>query len=158
LKLFSESFDGMSPYSPKTALLTAFPRMKELSKQVDDVMEGAEETLSEREFAGCDTSWARAHLFEAEWRIGCTSDYTAASDAVERLKKALVCVDPPDGLTQDRGGSFAPGTKVFFLKLDRSTDQLLAGNGRGACSRLFSIASMTRGAWLPICRICAGRM
>ena len=37
-----------------------------------------------------------------------------------------VRVDPPNGLTQDRGGSFAPGTKVFFLKLDRSTDQLLA--------------------------------
>ena len=37
-----------------------------------------------------------------------------------------VRVDPPNGLTQDRGGSFALGTKVFFLKLDRSTDQLLA--------------------------------
>jgi hypothetical protein len=95
-------------------------------KQVNDVMEGVEETLSEREFAGCDTSWARAHLFEAEWRISCTSDYTAASHAVERLKEALVCLDPADGLTQDSGGSFAPGTEVFFLKLDRSTDQLLA--------------------------------
>jgi hypothetical protein len=89
-------------------------------------MDGAEETLSEREFAGCDTSWARAHLYEAEWRINCTSHYKAACDAVERLKKALVCVDPPDGLTQDCQGSFAPGTEVFFLKLDRSTDQLLA--------------------------------
>jgi len=100
--------------------------MKKLSTQVNDVMEGAEETLSEREFAGCDTSWARAHLFEAEWRINCTNDYEAASDAVARLRKALDCTDPPDGLTQDSGGSFAPGTEVFFLKLDRSTDQLLA--------------------------------
>ena len=114
------------PYIPKKALYDAFPKMKELSKQVNDVMEGAEETLSEREFAGCDTSWARDHLFEAEWRISCTSDDSAASHAVERLKKALVCVHPPDGLTQDSGGSFAPGTEVFFLKLDRSTDQLLA--------------------------------
>ena len=114
------------PYDPKKALFLAFPEMKELSKHVNDVMEGAEETLSEREFAGCDTSWARDRLYEAEWRINCTSDCTAASRAVERLKKALVCRDPPDGLTQDSGGSFAPGTKVFFLKLDRSTDQLLA--------------------------------
>ncbi len=30
------------------------------------------------------------------------------------------------GLTQDSDGNFAPGTEVFFLKLDRSTDQLLA--------------------------------
>ena len=101
-------------YNPKSALYDAFPKMKELSKQVNDVMEGAEKTLSKRELAGCDTSWARAHLFEAEWRIGCTNDYTAASDAVARLKESLVCVDPPNGLTQDSGGSFAPGTKVFI--------------------------------------------
>jgi hypothetical protein len=67
-------------YSPKSALFAAFPKMKELSHEVNDVMEGAEETLSERELAGCDTSWARAHLFEAEWRINCTSDYAAAFD------------------------------------------------------------------------------
>ena len=115
-----------SSYKPKSALFAAFPEMQALSKAANDVMEGAEETLSEREFAGCDTSWARAHLYEAEWRISCTSDYKAALDAVERLKAAVVCTDPPDGLTQDCGGSFAPGTDVFFLKLDRSTDQLLA--------------------------------
>jgi hypothetical protein len=114
------------PYSPKSALFAAYPEMKELSKQANDVMEGAEETLSEREFAGCDTSWARAHLYEAEWRINCTNDYKGASHAVARLQTALDCADPPDGLTQDCGGSFAPGTEVFFLRLDRSTDQLLA--------------------------------
>ena len=108
-----------SPYNPKSELFKAYPDMQALSKEANDVMEGAEETLSEREFAGCDTSWARAHLYEAEWRIGCTSDCKAARDAVERLKKALVCTDPPDGLTQDCGGSFAPGTNKFFLKLDR---------------------------------------
>ena len=115
-----------SLYNPKSELFKAFPEMKALSQRVNPVMEGAEETLSEREFAGCDTSWARAHLYEAEWRISCTNDHKAACDAVERLKKALVCTDPPNGLTQDCGGSFAAGTEVFFLKLDRSTDQLLA--------------------------------
>ena len=89
-------------------------------------MEEAEKTLSERELAGCNTSWARDRHAEAEWRIGCTSDHAEASLAVERLKTALECANPPDGLTQDCGGSFAPGTDVWFLKLDRSTDQLLA--------------------------------
>jgi hypothetical protein len=102
------------PYIPKKALFDAFPKMKELSKQVNDVMEGAEETLSEREFAGCDTSWARAHLFEAEWRISCTSDYRAAFNAVERLKEALVRVDPPDGLTQDMGAVLRRVPKFSF--------------------------------------------
>src|SRR5215470_3503777 len=115
-----------SLYNPKSELFRAYPEMRALSKEANDVMEGAEETLAEREFAGCDTSWARARLYEVEWRINSTSNYKAALDAVERLKAAVVCPDPPDGLTQDRGGSFAPGADVFFLKLDRSTDQLLA--------------------------------
>ena len=46
-----------SSYKPKSALFAAFPEMHALSKAANDVMEGAEETLSEREFAGCDTSW-----------------------------------------------------------------------------------------------------
>jgi hypothetical protein len=146
------------PYDPKKALFLAFPEMKELSKQVNDVMEDAEETLSERELAGYDTSWARDHLFEAEWRINCTNDYTPACHAVERSKKALACRDPPDGLTQDSGGSFAPGTKVFFLKLDRSTDQLLARQWPWRLQPTFLDRIDDPGGWLAICGICAGRM
>jgi hypothetical protein len=113
-------------YDPKKALFDAYPKMRELSHDANDFMEGAEETLSERELAGCDTSWARDRLYEAEWLINSTNDYSAAHRAVERVKEALECKNPPDGLTQDCEGSFAPGTDIFFLKLDRSTDQLLA--------------------------------
>lgn len=113
-------------YDPKAALFTAYPQMKDLSRDANDLMEGAEETLSERELAGCDTSWARDRIYEAEWLINCTNDYSAACCAVERVKRALECPNPPNGLTQDCEGSFAPGTDIFFLKLDRSTDQLLA--------------------------------
>jgi hypothetical protein len=77
-------------------------------------MEGAEETLSEREFAGCDTSWARDRLYEAEWRINCTSDYTAACHAVERLKKALVCRDPPMDLPRTAGAVLRLALKFSF--------------------------------------------
>jgi len=100
--------------------------MKALSKQANATMEAAEDTLLQRELDGLDTSWARTILDEAEWRINCTSDYGAAASAVERLKKALECADPPGARVQGPEGSFAPGTDVFFLKLDRSTDQLLA--------------------------------
>src|SRR5215469_8627613 len=74
-----------SPYNAKSELFKAYPKMQALSKEANEVMEGAEETLSEREFAGCDTSWARARLYEAEWRINCTNDFKAACHAVERL-------------------------------------------------------------------------
>jgi len=115
-----------APYDPKSALYNAFPKMKTLSKAADKTMNRAERKLARREFAGKDTSYARAALDEAEWRINCTSDDVAATAAVARLTKALDCRNPPDGLTQDAGGSFAPGTGVWFIKLECSTDQLLA--------------------------------
>ena len=101
-------------YSPKAALYDAYPKMKELSKLANAVMEGAEETLAERELAGCDTSYARDRHADAEWRIGNTGDHVKAADAVERLKAALTCVDPPDGLTQDCGEALPPAPMSSF--------------------------------------------
>ncbi|HEY2540771.1 MAG TPA: hypothetical protein VGI28_14945 [Stellaceae bacterium] len=117
----------MAPfYSPKAALFKAFPKMRDLSKQVNQTMENAEKELSKRELRGCDTSFPRARHAEAEWRINCTNDYEGAVYAVEQLKNSLEISDPLDALEQDDEGSFAPGTGVWFIKLDRSTDQLLA--------------------------------
>jgi hypothetical protein len=117
-------------YDPKKALFAAFPRMRQLSHDANCVMEGAEVELSRRECRGCDTSWARTAHAEAEWRIGCTSDYDAASAAVARLQAALQRTDPPGALDQDADGSFAGSTGLLFLKLDNSTDQLLARQWR----------------------------
>ena len=47
-----------------------------------------------------------------------------------RLQTALACANPPGALVQDAEGSFGPGTDIWFLKLDRSTDQLLAREWR----------------------------
>jgi hypothetical protein len=113
-------------YDPKRELYNAFPRMKALSKEVDGTMNAAETELSDRELCGEDTNYARAALDDAEWRIKCTSDETAARAAVDRLTQALNCADPPNGFMQDEGGSFAPGAEAWFVKLECSTDQLLA--------------------------------
>jgi len=113
-------------YNPRRELYRAFPKMEALSKTVDPVMEDAECKLAARELDGEDTSFARAALDEAEWRIKCTSDDVAATSAVARLASALVCADPPNGFMQDSGGSFARGAEVWFIKLECSTDQLLA--------------------------------
>jgi hypothetical protein len=64
-----------SLYDPKKSLFDAYPKMRELSHEANTLMEGAEQTLCDRELAGCDTSWARDRLYEAEWRINCTNDY-----------------------------------------------------------------------------------
>jgi hypothetical protein len=113
-------------YNPKKALYAAYPRMAALSKNADQTMNDAEAELARRELAGADTNYARAALYEAEWRIACTSDDDAGVAAVTRLEAALSCANPPNGLMQDDDGSFALGTDILFLKLDRSTDQLLA--------------------------------
>ena len=63
-----------APYDPKSALYNAFPKMKALSKSADHGMNHAECELARREMTGRDTSYARATLDEAEWRISCTSD------------------------------------------------------------------------------------
>jgi hypothetical protein len=113
-------------YNPKKALYAAFPKMAALSKSADTTMNNAEQELARRETAGVDTSYARASLYEAEWRIACTSDDVAAAAAVARMTVALNDPNPPNGLMQDNDGAFALGTDEFYLKLDRSTDQLLA--------------------------------
>jgi hypothetical protein len=113
-------------YDPRKKLYDAFPAMRTLSKAANTMMEDAVKELGRREFARKDTSYARAALDEAEWRIKCTSDNMAAAEALGRLSLALNCADPPNGFTQDEGGSFAPGTGVWFIKLECSTDQLLA--------------------------------
>jgi hypothetical protein len=113
-------------YDPKAELYKAFPKMQALSKAADATMNDAESRLAKRELAGEDTAYPRAALDDAEWRIKCTSDDEAAKAAVARLRKALLCKHPPNGFTQDDGGSFAPGAKAWFVKLQWSTDQLLA--------------------------------
>lgn len=116
----------VSLYDPRQELYRAFPKMRVLSKAADSTMNQAEAELGKREFAGEDTSYARAALDDAEWRIKCTSDNVAAAEAVARLSLALSSGDPPNGFMQDEGGSFAPGSNVWFIKLECSTDQLLA--------------------------------
>ena len=61
-------------YNPRRALYDAFPRMRELSTDVDTFMNHAEEELAEREIRGSDTSCPRAIQLEARWRINNTSD------------------------------------------------------------------------------------
>lgn len=89
-------------------------------------MTDAENHLSKREWAGDDTSYARAALYELDYWVSNTADVDAVRAALTHLKAALDDPNPPSALTQDADGSFGPGTNVWFLKLDRSTDQILA--------------------------------
>jgi hypothetical protein len=106
----------MAPfYSPKAALFKAFPKMRDLSKQVNQTMENAEKELSKRELRGCDTSFPRARHAEAEWRINCTNDYEGAVYAVEQLKNSLKISDPLDAFEQDDPDKGDPIPESYYF-------------------------------------------
>src|SRR6516225_12018689 len=115
------------PYNPKkalTALLDDAARQRFNAAKA--AMNEAERCLSARECQGEDTSYARAALYELDYWVSCSADVEAVAAALAGLQTALDCRDPPGALTQDADGSFGPGTNLWFLKLDRSTDQILA--------------------------------
>jgi hypothetical protein len=115
------------PYSPKKALMALLSEdAKKLFNDAKDRMTEAEEELAKREWKGHDTSYTRAALYELDYWVSCTADVKAVKAALAHLQTALHRSDPPSALTQDADGSFGPGTNVWFLKLDRSTDQILA--------------------------------
>lgn len=114
-------------YDPKKALAALLSaREKRLFNYAKDVMTAVEQELAAREWRGEDTSYARAALYELDYWVTSTADVAAVRAALEHLKAALEDRNPPSALTQDADGSFGRGTDVWFLKLDRSTDQVLA--------------------------------
>jgi hypothetical protein len=115
------------PYNPKKALWGLLSEAeKTLFNQAKDAVAAAERELACRERAGDDTSFARAAVYELDYWTTCTTNADKVKAGLERLSAVLTCPNPPSALTQDADGSFGPGTGVWFLKLDRSTDQVLA--------------------------------
>jgi hypothetical protein len=115
------------PYNPKKALAALLSDdAKVLFNKAKDTMTAAEQMLADCEWAGADASYARAALYELDYWVSCTADVDAVEAALTHLHTALARPDPPSALSQDADGSFGPGTDVWFLKLDRSTDQVLA--------------------------------
>jgi hypothetical protein len=115
------------PYNPKKALWALLgDDARALFNKAKDIMTAAEQILADREWAGADASYARAALYELDYWVSSTANVNAVRAALTQLETALARPDPPSALTQDADGSFGSGTDVWFLKLDRSTDQILA--------------------------------
>lgn len=114
-------------YDPKKALADLLsPSAKTLFKKAKKVMTAAEKLLATREWRGYDTSFARTALYELDYWVSSTGNVDAVSAALPRLQAAVNNANPPGALEQGPDGSFAVGTSLFFLQLDRSTDQILA--------------------------------
>lgn len=113
-------------YDPKKALADLLsPDAKLLFKKAKKAMTAAEKMLAMREWRGYDTSFARTALYELDYWVSSTGNVDAVNEALPRLQAAVNNPNPPSALEQGPDGSFAPGTSLFFLQLDRSTDQIL---------------------------------
>jgi hypothetical protein len=89
-----------NPYNPKKALAALLgDGAKKLFNNAKDAMTDAEKRLSEREWEGDDTSYARATLYELDYSVSCTADVDAVKGALARLQAALDSPDPRSALT-----------------------------------------------------------
>jgi hypothetical protein len=83
-------------YNPKKTLWALLSDdAKRLFNNAKDAVTAAEKRLSEREWKGDDTSYARAALYELDYWVSCTVDVDAVMAALARLQTALDCPDPP---------------------------------------------------------------
>ena len=118
---------GNGTYSPKDALRSLLSDTeREKFKAAKNEMTAAEQVLADREWEGDDTSFARDALYELDYWVSCNADVDSLEAARSNFQDKLHSQNPPSALAQDPDGSFGTGASRFFLKLDRSTDQILA--------------------------------
>ncbi|SDR39128.1 hypothetical protein SAMN05519103_02595 [Rhizobiales bacterium GAS113] len=112
-------------FNARDRLRSLFPQMKSIAKEAGDFIRAADLVLREKERAGADTSCARAALIELSWRVGSATEIDAAVACLNYCRTLVASTAPAPVTQQDDEGSFGPCVTQWFLKLDRSTDQLL---------------------------------
>jgi hypothetical protein len=108
------------------------PKLNELVQVVRTFLKSAQTEAMKRELVKQDTSHLRAILTELSWWVGATVNADEILACLGRATRALGDRDPLPVTRQDKDGSFGHGVQPFFLKLDRSTDQLIDGPWPGA--------------------------
>lgn len=114
-------------YNPKKVLWDLLnAKNQKLFNDAKLRMNDVEDALAKLEWQGVDTSYVRDALYGLDYWVNCTTDADNVRLALDYLNAVIALANPPNALAQDADGSFGTGTDVWFLKLDRSTDQLLA--------------------------------
>ncbi|MBV8738958.1 MAG: hypothetical protein JO007_17215 [Alphaproteobacteria bacterium] len=112
-------------WSPQPALARLYPAIAELGRAALPEIRDIENGLDHDEAAGCDTVRARQAIGELRWRLQYTGDAAAAARVLTRAR-AFASASASIFPLRDEQGSFGIGTEVWFLKLDASTDPMLA--------------------------------
>src|SRR5258708_26235602 len=103
--------------------------MAALRKEARPLLAELQRLLSAAEAAGQDASCGRQAMTELQWRLGYTSDVTAARALLAKTQAIATDQHPPSTLAQDAEGSYGACVEPWFYKLDFSSEQLLDANG-----------------------------
>jgi hypothetical protein len=125
-------------WTPQVAIARHFPAIADLYRAVLPEIRPIEARLERDEARGLDTSCVRQALRELRWRLEYTADAAGVGETLDRIRALAALPVPPSAATQDEDGSYAPGTEVWFLKLDASVDRLLAPDFAGRPPRFLN--------------------
>ncbi len=120
---------GAETYNPRADLMRRHPEMAALRKEARPLLAELQRLLSAAEAAGQDASCGRQAMTELQWRLGYTSDVTAARALLAKTQAIATDQHPPSTLAQDAEGSYGACVEPWFYKLDFSSEQLLDANG-----------------------------
>lgn len=114
-------------YEPRPDFEAFHPQYRTLRSKLHSEWDRLKEELIAQERRGRSSHCSRQLLAEAKWFVLCTARFDAAEERLNRLREMLKAErDPHDGGQVEADGSFGCCTKEWFLKLDNTTDELIA--------------------------------
>jgi hypothetical protein len=111
---------------PQTVIAGHFPEIAGLRRAIETEIRETEAKLDREEARAVDTSCSRQILRELRWRLEYTANAAAIRASLDRLRASAAPLFPRAASVPDADGSYGPCTSVWFLKLDASTDHMLA--------------------------------
>ena len=113
-------------YDPRADFIAFNPQYRELKRKYANQWDELKEILVAEERRGRATPCARQAQAEAKYYLYCTADFDRAAEELARLRTILSAPkDPHNGEQVAEDGSFGCCTKLWFLKLDHTTDELI---------------------------------
>jgi hypothetical protein len=112
-------------YDVRRDLIAFQPRYRELKRKCDQKWDELKEKVVAAERKGRDTHCARQVQAEAKFYVHCTAHFDRAEEELARLRAMLAAEKDPHPRGQATDGSFACCNKLWFLKLDHTTDELI---------------------------------
>ncbi len=127
LKRARESTSVSFGYDPRADFEVYLPDYRAQKRKYHEEWDTLKLELVAQERQGRSTNCSRQVLAESKWLVLQTARFNEAKERLEYLRQMLKTgKDPHDGSQVPADGSYGCCTKEWFLKLDNTTDELIA--------------------------------